>query len=284
MTTASLPPRPTPEQLAAMPAGEKQALLGHLRIANDQRAREGTATRQDHQAERRIQIGSTILRQAEEARRAVLAATRGKMPDLIGLQRLALMNAKFPLKSLDFIEASLRTTGEMPRVPKAGVWDRILSAVAKGHAVILLGDIGPGKTTLATAACWELLRSAWSPGEPAIDIAYRKTVDLLDTITHRAFKEGAMSVPAQLDQEARRRVLVLDEVQHLRDTDDEHLMLDRLIDKRYDACCCTFLLSNLTPKAFEEKIGRRRNASRWDQAGEIIVCDWPSFRVRGGGA
>ena len=75
-------------------------------------------------------------------------------------------------------------------------------------------------------------------------------------------------------------LLVLDEIQVRSDTEWENSVLTDLIDSRYAAVRSTLLIANLERSALAASLGDSV-ASRLEETGTIIPCDWPSFRRSG---
>jgi len=186
----------------------------------------------------------------------------------------AMLAGGFPARAVQFIASALKA-GDWPEFPQANVFGRVVDALDDRKTVLLLGDHGPGKTTLATQAVWVLIKRA---GDARPDVRYHKAMGLIDHVRHRTMQghENPERVIAEL---GRVPVLVIDEMQLLRDTDDEMLILDRVFDARYDAMTPTVLISNHVPAEFDSQIARRRNKSRWSEVGERIICNWRSFRA-----
>lgn len=78
-------------------------------------------------------------------------------------------------------------------------------------------------------------------------------------------------------------LIIIDEVQERGNTPWEDRMLTYLIDQRYAAKRDTVLIGNLTPDALAKSLGESI-VSRLQECGEIVVCDWPSFRTPAGAA
>jgi len=75
-------------------------------------------------------------------------------------------------------------------------------------------------------------------------------------------------------------LLVIDEMQERIESEHEDKMLTHLIDKRYGECRPTLLIANLLPEAFARHVGSSI-ASRIQEGGTLMVCNWPSFRAGG---
>lgn len=87
-----------------------------------------------------------------------------------------------------------------------------------------------------------------------------------------------MAESAWLARESREvPVLILDEWQERRDSDDEATLLTRIIDHRYDNIAATVLSTNLTPQEFTRRMPASI-VSRLHECGTTIVFGWGSYR------
>jgi DNA replication protein DnaC len=152
---------------------------------------------------------------------------------------------------------------------------RVLSVMTKGSIVALLGNRGTGKTQLAA----EVLRRYCPKVSASRQPIYRTAMDLF-----RQVRDGMKHDPNSADSEANTirkfttsALLVVDECQERGQTDFEDRTLCSIIDRRYNMGIDTILIANLTPQAFMAQMGASVS-SRLTEVGEIIVCDWPSFR------
>lgn len=151
--------------------------------------------------------------------------------------------------------------------------DMLAVALTRPGIYVMCGEPGPGKTHLTYA----LVNAFCRAGRSA------KLVKADDYITdyRSAWKSTAAGAERAFERDhVRPSLLVIDEWQRRRDTNDENLTLLRLIDKRYEECKTTVIVSNhATREEFEQSIDARL-ADRICDGGGIIVCDWPSVRGR----
>lgn len=145
----------------------------------------------------------------------------------------------------------------------------VAERVEAGVLVGLLGIRGTGKTQLA--GC--LIRVALEAGMTArYEIAGE---------TLLASRCGDAEAQArQLEQLTSCGLLVIDELHERADTDHERKFLTMVVDRRYGSGRTTLLVSNHHQAQFLETVGASV-ASRFEQAGRVVTCDWPSFRGRG---
>lgn len=141
-----------------------------------------------------------------------------------------------------------------------------------GRAMLLVGNIGTGKTHLACAIVQHVIREH---GAQAVITSAAEII--------RIFK-GAMRKGAQYDDRdvinelASFDLLVIDEVGAQAGTEYEKGLMHEVIDRRYQLVLPTILASNLTLEQFTDFIGERA-IDRLRQGGGIQVgFTWPSVR------
>jgi DNA replication protein DnaC len=146
---------------------------------------------------------------------------------------------------------------------------QLRSGVPARKIIALLGIRGTGKTQLATAAAVEAI-------EAGKVVRYRKAADLFREIRAH-MKDGGDD--ATVKAMASCWLLVLDEAHERADTEFENRTLISIIDKRYDNMLPTLFISNDTKKEFGARMGNSI-VSRMLEVGEVIECDWASFRSK----
>lgn len=110
----------------------------------------------------------------------------------------------------------------------------------------LVGGRGTGKTRLAIEVC----RRANAKGT-----RYMAAMDVFLRLQSCYRKGASESELAVLQELARARILVLDEIQERGNTEWEDRVLTHLIDKRYGAMLPTILIANLKPNELKERLG-----------------------------
>jgi hypothetical protein len=162
--------------------------------------------------------------------------------------------------------------------------------VGKGAIVVLSGNRGCGKTTVAAQFMRERLeaRNAWF-SKPEVDRVgacprepgrYYKLTHIssmfkqlfadfggVDTETLRERYEHICSMP----------FLVIDEIHDGDDLKTQARLLIDLLDRRYAKLVDTVLISNHDPEAFRNEMNASI-LSRISEDGAIIPCLWQSFR------
>ena len=201
-------------------------------------------------------------RKAKEQAEAALAMTLRQFDNAWG----------YPARAVQFVQRNPEP--QYPGMP--GIVRAVAEHLRAGRWVVMLGRYGPGKTTCATAACRMLAAER-------VTSRYYKAADLIDCYRHDCYRDGQEWSAWIKRLNSTARVLVLDEIETLRETDDERHTLARILDARYEALRPCVVVSNLAPADFEQQVGGRI-ADRLAQVGEIVKFLNPSFRRAGGAA
>lgn len=156
----------------------------------------------------------------------------------------------------------------------SGQWgatfDKIKSKLGSGFLIGLIGGRGPGKTQMAV----ELMKTHTENKRSAL---YVTATEFLMTVK-RAYRDHASETELDIIKRFRKpSLLVMDETGKRAETDWENRLLFELLDKRYQDMNDTLLISNEAQAQFSEAIGPSL-ASRMNETGGIIQCNWPSFR------
>lgn len=158
--------------------------------------------------------------------------------------------------------------------PREAQWEEKLAVcrqhMGKGCLLALVGKRGSGKTQMAA----ELIRDAARAGRPA---RYVRTIEFFMAIKSTWRKESATDEAATIQQYVKPALLVLDEAHERGESETENRLLRYLIDCRYGKMRDTVLIANMEPEAFLRDIGSSV-ASRMEETGGVIRCDWGSFR------
>ena len=159
---------------------------------------------------------------------------------------------------------------------QAGPWLDAFNAAklkmetAKGATLALVGWRGNGKTQMAV----ELIKLRCQHLKSA------RFVTAVEFFMHvkRSYKpdweESEIDVLAQFRKYS---LLVIDEIGKCGETEWQNTLLFELLNRRYNSMKDTILICNRTKEEFEAMIGPSL-ASRMNEGGGILVCDWPSFR------
>jgi len=160
-------------------------------------------------------------------------------------------------------------------MPNAGPWAQELEKINKkqgeGFLCVLMGRRGTGKTQMSVCS----IHNACENLRPSM---YIKAQDLFISL-RQAFRKDGDSEAEIIRQFTDPRFLVIDAMEERGETPFENRLLNHIIDKRYDNCDDTLLITNQTPEAFEDSAGPSI-ISRIHETGGKIVCDWDSFRKK----
>lgn len=141
-----------------------------------------------------------------------------------------------------------------------------------GQCLLMLGNVGTGKTHLASAIVQQVIR----------DHRARAVIVSASAIFRAA--KAAMAKGAQhteddvLAELAGFDLLVIDEVGASRGSDWEVALLHEAIDKRYQAVRPTIVVSNLDRQGLQDYIGTRAMDRLRQGGGELIGFTWDSER------
>ncbi len=173
-------------------------------------------------------------------------------------------------------EANLpKRHAELADPDRRGPWgqaeQKVLGLLGTGCLVGLVGAYGPGKTQL----CVEAIRHEI---EKNLRSAQFITLTELFMRIKAAYRKDSPQTELEIIKQFRKpKLLAIEEVSKIADTDWEQRMFFELINKRYDDKTDTLLTANVSAAEFEKFIGPAL-ARRMRETGGIIVFDWPSFR------
>jgi DNA replication protein DnaC len=140
-----------------------------------------------------------------------------------------------------------------------------INVIDNNGILILHGDVGNGKTRMAAELSLYVGQSR-----------YRKALRFFLEI-RASYKHPTITEMDIMDDLARAKLLILDELQVRGDTPAEDRLITTLIDDRYASKKPTILIANLT----EEGLQKSLSASvidRFRENGLSIEFTWPSFR------
>jgi len=149
-------------------------------------------------------------------------------------------------------------------------WDKLSANIGSGSIAVILGNRGAGKTQMAACA----IRQSCKNGKRAL---YCKAMDFFLDVRAAYRKEAIESEKKVINQYREPFLLVIDAIENRGETDFENRLLDILIDKRYDDCTDTILISNQDEKGFAASMGPSI-IDRIHECGIKIICNWESFR------
>lgn len=156
--------------------------------------------------------------------------------------------------------------------PWLDLYNRLVSLLNSGFLLGIHGTRGTGKTQIAICLI-HLMRSRRQSNR------YTTAFKLLNDI-QSSFKSDVLSQKAIIEKYTHPDILIIDEFQVRGESDWEDRMFSSIVDDRYFNRKDTLIISNHKAKEFTDSLGSSI-ASRMQECGGLILCDWPSFRNNG---
>ncbi|HLP41244.1 MAG TPA: ATP-binding protein [Fibrobacteria bacterium] len=153
--------------------------------------------------------------------------------------------------------------------PWMDAFGRLKGSLGSGFLFVAMGTRGTGKTQLGTC----LVRASCAAARSA---RYVKALDIFIAIREVYRQEGGSEAKV-IEQFIHPDLLVIDAMEERGETPFENRLLNHIIDKRYDDCADTLLITNQTVEGFAESVGASI-VSRIHETGDKIVCNWESYR------
>ena len=151
----------------------------------------------------------------------------------------------------------------------AKAWERVS---LKGTSLIFTGGVGTGKTHLACSIAHEIIHVFQSTAK------YLTFSELCDRVKDTFRKNAEESESATKRELSNYDLLIMDEmgVQHF--SEFETLLLNQVINSRYNVGKPTILVSNLNVSELKEAVGERIIDRMKENGGRVLVFDWGSRR------
>lgn len=143
-----------------------------------------------------------------------------------------------------------------------------------GRSLLMLGNIGTGKTHLASAIAQHVVRNL---GATALLVSASEIIRLFKSAMDRAAGYGDRDLLAELGTVD---LLLIDEVGAQAGTSYELGVMHEIIDRRYQLVVPTVLISNLESKALAQYIGDRALDRLRQGQGILAGFPWQSARAR----
>ena len=159
--------------------------------------------------------------------------------------------------------------GQNAAVEKA---KHFLETMDRGLGLIMSGPCGTGKSHLAAAIVHEAIEKY---GKTALVTTAMKIIRTVK----ESWNQGATYRESQIVSNfILPDVLVIDEIGVQYGSLSERLVLNEIVNDRYNELKPTILISNLVPKDIEEALGDRI-FDRFKEGGACVVMKWPSYRT-----
>jgi DNA replication protein DnaC len=149
-------------------------------------------------------------------------------------------------------------------------WCKLSQALGKGTLAVIIGTRGGGKTQMGVCA----IRQACKRDHSAL---YTKALDFFLDVRGTYRKDSGKGEQDVIEKYCEPFLLVIDAIENRSDSQFENLLLNHLIDKRYDQEKDTVLIGNYTEQEFAASMGPSI-VDRIHECGIKIVCNWKSFR------
>ncbi len=148
---------------------------------------------------------------------------------------------------------------------------KVIGKLGSGFIIALIGIRGTGKTQIAVEALRHNMKERLKSG------LYLPVVEFFMLVKNTYRPDAEETEFEVLRRLARPSLLVLDEISKRGATEWENRLLFSLIDKRYCELKDTLMIANTTRPGLSEEVGDAL-ASRLNECGGIIECNWPSRR------
>ena len=211
------------------------------------------------------------LRAATEHQRQEMIKADQERRRVEGLFQRAGIPPRFQGRTFDNYQAN--NDGQARALRKArGYAESWPEMKAAGTCLIFSGNAGTGKTHLACAIANQLMGQGVSSLFTTVSDAMRAIKRTYDGDSNLTEMQAIASfVDPQL--------LILDEVGGNRGTEYELQLMFDIINKRYENCRPTIILTNLDPGALREHLGERVMDRLREGGGKLVGFTWESFRA-----
>lgn len=149
-------------------------------------------------------------------------------------------------------------------------WEQLRGQLGTGVIGVIIGNRGAGKTQMAVCA----IRHECKEQKAA---RYIKALDFFLDVRSSYRKHSDEAERVIIDKHCEPNLLVIDAIENRSDSQFENMLLNHLIDVRYDRMLDTLLIANYDEKQFATSMGPSI-VDRIHECGIKIVCNWKSFR------
>lgn len=174
---------------------------------------------------------------------------------------------------IDAAEFPLRHLSCTPLMdgPWGAKFKELQMKLGTGRLLALIGTRGNGKTQLAVALGLDQIRTHLKAARFTTATAFFMAIK-------STYKPTATDDEAEIIREfAKPPLLLIDEIGKRGGSEWENNLLFELLNRRYNDEKDTILIDNRTVQEFTETIGPSL-ASRMNEGGGVVHCDWETFR------
>jgi DNA replication protein DnaC len=141
-----------------------------------------------------------------------------------------------------------------------------------GRCLLLLGNVGTGKTHLAAAIANHIMRNTQAA------VVYRTVSGILQHVKGSFDRSSTYSEAEAFSSYVDPHLLIIDEVGATKPTEFELATLFTIVNSRYEQELPTLVISNLSAKELPEAMGERCVDRLREGSGTAISFDWGSER------
>jgi DNA replication protein DnaC len=149
-------------------------------------------------------------------------------------------------------------------------WCKLSQSLGKGIIAVLLGNRGAGKTQMSVCAIRQVCKTEKSA-------FYCKAMTFFLDVRSTYRSDSKITEKGMIEKYCAPQLLVIDAIENRSDSNFENLLLNYLIDIRYDQLKDTILIGNLNEQEFASSMGPSI-VDRIHECGIKIICNWKSFR------
>lgn len=183
-----------------------------------------------------------------------------------------------------FMDRHVANSGTISPHPESDAVLQKISQAPDGFMFVLCGPRGVGKTQIATTiACKEQDRMAvlWKQFSEENWPLYTTARSIFREIRATFNPNSECDEVKILKRFSESYLLIIDEAQERGNTEWEDKTLTDILDRRYGMRRNTIIISNLLRTQLPAALGPSI-ISRLHECGEVIECNWPSFREKQG--